>query len=167
MSPLPLNASYWLRYYRSHTYNEQKDGLHPLRMSLDGIFPLWNSKENKYFIHHVDNVGLTAEYLNRAKSTDIHILLTIASDAVNSANANADTSKIKQLELGFDHCFLIRIASLSPKNIWSISCRLPSSRKAADLSSTLALVLMQFISVLFVRPTVSIRHLPHYAAPSA
>lgn len=78
-------------------------------MYLDAIFPLWKA-DKKFFVHHAGNVGLTAEYLNAAKGTDIPIILALALDAIKTTDAGTNTSKCQQLELGFDHCFLIRVA---------------------------------------------------------
>lgn len=84
-------------------------GRAPCRMNVDATFPLFESS-SAFYVHHPDNVGLTAEYLNSAKADDIPIVLALASDAVTSADAGRDVSETKRLELGFDHCYHIRIA---------------------------------------------------------
>lgn len=75
---------------------------HPLRMSIDAIFPIWKAG-GKFNCHHAENVGLTAEFLNKAKGDDIPVVLAIASEAVNARDMG--DSEIKRLELAFDHAF--------------------------------------------------------------
>jgi hypothetical protein len=76
-------------------------------MNIDAVFPLWRSGD-KFFVHHAENVMLTSDFLNRLKHTDIPIVLTIASEAVSATDTGKDLERIKELELRFDHAFLIR-----------------------------------------------------------
>jgi len=82
-------------------------GNSPLRMNVDATFPLFKLAD-RFFVHHTDNVGLTTEFLNSAKGDDVPILLALASDAVKTQRS--DLAKIARLELGVDHCFMVRIA---------------------------------------------------------
>jgi hypothetical protein len=82
-------------------------GGHPKRMNIDAVFSLWKSGE-RFFVHHADNVILTSDFLNRMKNTDIPIVLAIASEAVKATDTGAHSGKIEELELRFDHAFLIR-----------------------------------------------------------
>ncbi|OAL47163.1 hypothetical protein IQ07DRAFT_657386, partial [Pyrenochaeta sp. DS3sAY3a] len=76
---------------------------HPLRMSIEAIFPVWKAGE-KFYCHHAENVGLTAEFLNRAKGDNIPVVLAIASEAVNAR----DMGDLERLELAFDHKYRMR-----------------------------------------------------------
>jgi hypothetical protein len=83
-------------------------GLHPTRMNLDAVFPLYKTG-NLFAVHHAHNVGLTAEYLNRSKSNDVPLVLATAADAIRMTDKGSDLAKLSQLELAFDHYFRINI----------------------------------------------------------
>jgi hypothetical protein len=99
-------------------YQDGYDGTHvdvrrlsPLRVSIDAVFPLCRV-EDKWFIHHAENVVLTCEYLNRFKGEDLPMILAAASDAVKS---KAPNKYLPDIEQTFDQLF--RIRTLIPRGV--------------------------------------------------
>jgi len=100
--------------------------MHPGRISLDAVFPLWKTGQS-FYLHHAQNVCLTAEFLNRLKGTDLPVMLAAASYAIKRI---AIGDFLPEIELAFDHFAKIRnmipyrmsdrwlVAGKTPKHWW-------------------------------------------------
>jgi len=84
-----------------------------LRESIDAIKPLFKAGDGSYFVHHVDNVGLTAEFYNYLKGTDIPLALAFLGEA-RRAYEIRDEEKLRKIERAYDHC--TRIRNVLPQN---------------------------------------------------
>jgi hypothetical protein len=78
-----------------------------LRESLDAIKPLYKARDRTYFIHHVKNGRLTAEFYNFLKGTNISLSLALLKEAMRVCEIGNE-EKMRQTECAYDHFTRIR-----------------------------------------------------------
>ena len=104
----------------------QKPGMHPLNLTIDAVFPLFKAGST-FFVHHKENVCLTAHFINSLKGDGLPIMLAALSTAVKST---AVGKYLPDIELQIDHFYHIRmlipwskvgrmeLASRTPQQWW-------------------------------------------------
>ncbi|KAH3920516.1 hypothetical protein HBH56_005590 [Parastagonospora nodorum] len=100
-----FGASYDDIYFARRTFEAGTGRM--LRESIDAINPLYKDRNGSYFVHHVENVGLTAEFYNRLKHTDIPLALGLLGEAMRACETGNE-EQLRKIECAYDHCARIR-----------------------------------------------------------
>lgn len=77
------------------------------RESIDAIKPLFKAADGSYWVHHPENVGLTTEFYNFLKGSDIPLALAFLGEAVRACDIH-DEEQLRKIERAYDHCTRIR-----------------------------------------------------------